>query len=67
MSAITAVILCFSLLGAVDFVIGNKIGVGKEFERAFSLFAPMSMPRVGSSKIRMSLSLINHLAIMTFC
>ena len=47
MSAITVVILCFSLLGAVDFVIGNKIGVGKEFERAFSLFCPMALTMLG--------------------
>ena len=29
MSPITIVILIFSLVGAVDYIIGNKIGVGK--------------------------------------
>ncbi|MBO7311068.1 MAG: ethanolamine utilization protein EutH [Clostridia bacterium] len=47
MSAITVVILIFSLVGAVDFIIGNKIGVGKEFERAFSLFCPMALTMIG--------------------
>ena len=47
MSVITVVILAFSLIGAVDFVIGNKLGVGKEFERAFSLFAPMALSMLG--------------------
>ncbi len=47
MNAITIVILIFSLLGAVDFIIGNKIGVGKEFEKAFSLFCPMALSMLG--------------------
>ena len=47
MSAIAIVILAFSLLGAADYIIGNKIGVGKEFARAFSLFAPMALSMLG--------------------
>ena len=47
MSPITIVILAFSLLGALDYVIGNKIGVGKEFAKAFSLFCPMSLSMLG--------------------
>ena len=47
MSVLTIVILIFSVLGAVDWLIGNKIGVGKEFERAFSLFAPMALSMLG--------------------
>ena len=47
MSAITVVILIFSLIGAVDFIIGNKIGVGREFEKAFALFAPMALSMLG--------------------
>lgn len=47
MSPITIVILIFSLVGAVDYIIGNKIGVGKEFERAFSLFCPMALTMLG--------------------
>lgn len=47
MSVIAIVILIFSLLGAVDYLIGNKIGVGKEFAKAFSLFAPMALSMLG--------------------
>ena len=47
MKFLTIVILCFSILGAFDWLIGNKIGVGKEFERAFSLFAPMALSILG--------------------
>ncbi|MBQ4119559.1 MAG: ethanolamine utilization protein EutH [Clostridia bacterium] len=47
MRALTVVILAFSFLGAVDYIIGNKIGVGKEFEKAFSLFCPMALTMLG--------------------
>ena len=47
MNAISIVILSFSLLGAIDYLIGNKIGVGAEFVRAFSLFAPMVLSMLG--------------------
>ena len=47
MSVITVIILIFSAIGALDWLIGNKIGVGKEFERAFALFAPMALSMLG--------------------
>ena len=47
MNAITIVVLIFSLFGAADFLIGNKIGAGKEFEKAFSLFCPMALSMLG--------------------
>ena len=47
MNGITVGILAFSLLGALDWLIGNKIGVGKEFEKAFSLFCPMALSMLG--------------------
>ena len=47
MNAITIVVLIFSLLGAVDFIIGNKFGIGKEFEKAFSLFCSMALSMLG--------------------
>lgn len=47
MSVITIIILIFSLFGAVDWLIGNKIGVGKEFEKAFSLFCSMALSMLG--------------------
>lgn len=47
MNALTIVILMFSLTGAVDYLIGNKFGIGKEFEKAFSLFCPMALSMLG--------------------
>lgn len=47
MSPITIVILTFSLIGGIDFLLGNKFGVGKEFEKAFSLFGPMALSMLG--------------------
>lgn len=47
MNVITIVVLAFSILGAVDYIIGDKIGVGKEFQRAFSLFCPMALTMLG--------------------
>jgi len=47
MSPITITVLAFSLFGAADYLLGNKIGVGKEFEKAFSLFCPMALSMLG--------------------
>lgn len=47
MSIITIVILIFSVLGAFDSLFGNKLGMGKEFEKAFSLFCPMVLSMLG--------------------
>ena len=47
MNVLTVILLAFSVLGAVDWLIGNKIGVGKEFERAFLLFCPLTLSMLG--------------------
>ncbi len=47
MNAITIIVLIFSLVGAIDYASGNRLGVGKEFERAFSLFCPMALSMLG--------------------
>lgn len=47
MNAITVVVFAFSLFGALDYVLGNKIGVGEEFKKAFSLFCPMALSMLG--------------------
>lgn len=47
MNAITIVVLIFSFVGAADWLLGNKIGMGKEFEKAFSLFCPMALSMLG--------------------
>lgn len=47
MSALTIVILIFAFVGAMDSLIGNKFGIGKEFEKAFSLFGSMALSMLG--------------------
>ena len=40
-NVIAIVVLIFSVIGAADFLFGNKIGVGAEFQKGFSLFGPL--------------------------
>lgn len=47
MNALTITILIFALLGVADKLIGNKFGIGKEFEKGFQLFAPMVFSMLG--------------------
>ena len=47
MSPISIFVLAFSVLGAIDLLIGNKIGIGEEFKKAFSLFCPMALSMLG--------------------
>lgn len=47
MNAITIVVLIFALLGAIDKIFGDKLGLGKEFQRGFELFTPMVLSMVG--------------------
>ena len=47
MNAISIIVLIFSVLGATDYIFGNRIGIGKEFERGFSLFCPMALSMLG--------------------
>lgn len=47
MTVLIVLVLIFSTLGAVDYVIGNKLGVGEEYERAFKLFSSMALSMIG--------------------
>lgn len=47
MSFITIIVLIFAFASAVDYIIGNKFGIGKEFEKAFSLFCPLALSMLG--------------------
>lgn len=47
MNAITIVVLVFSAIGAADYLLGNRFGIGKEFEKAFSLFCSMALSMLG--------------------
>ena len=47
MNIITVIGLMFSVIGAIDKLLGDKLGLGKEFERAFQLFCPMMLSMLG--------------------
>ena len=47
MSVISIVILIFSLLGALDRILGGRFGLAKEFERGFHLFGAMALSMIG--------------------
>ena len=47
MSPISFIMACFSLLGAFDLIIGNKFGIGKQFERGIMLLGAMVTSMAG--------------------
>ena len=44
MGFLTIIILIFSILGALDRVLGNRFGLGKEYEKALSVEARELVP-----------------------
>ena len=63
MNVLTILILIFSLVGIIDKLLGNKWGLGKEFEKGFSLFIPMAFSMIGMLVITMVFiqKLVEHL------
>jgi len=47
MDAVTAVMLVFSILGALDRIIGNRFRLGEEFEKGFMLLGPLALTVIG--------------------
>ena len=47
MNILTIIILVFVVFGIADMLLGNKFGLGKEFEKGFKLFVPMSFSMLG--------------------
>lgn len=47
MNYLTIVILIFSIIGAIDRILGNRLGIGKEFEKAFMLLGAMALSMIG--------------------
>ena len=47
MSVLSIIVLVFSALGAVDYVIGNKFGLGREFKKSFDLLGVMAISMIG--------------------
>jgi len=47
LNAVTGVMVCFSMLGALDRIFGNRLGLGKQFEKGFMLFGNMALSMIG--------------------
>ena len=47
MQLISYIMLFFSILGAIDRMLGNKFGIGKEFERGFQFLGVMALSMIG--------------------
>lgn len=47
MNPISFVMACFSVLGALDLIIGNKFGLGKQFERGIMFLGTLVISMVG--------------------
>lgn len=47
MNFISAIMLVFSALGALDRILGNRFGLGKEFEKGFMLLGNMALSMIG--------------------
>lgn len=47
MNAILVVMSVFSVLGAIDLILGNRFGLGAEFERGLKMFGPLALSMLG--------------------
>lgn len=47
MNAISMVMACFSLLGALDRILGNRFGLGREFEKGLMLLGNLALSVIG--------------------
>ena len=47
MSFVSVIMLIFCILGAIDRILGNKFGLGREFERGFMLLGNMALAMIG--------------------
>ncbi len=47
MNFVSVIMLAFSILGALDRIIGNRFGLGKEFEKGFMLLGNIALSMIG--------------------
>ena len=47
MQIISVIMAVFAVLGALDRIIGNKFGLGKEFEKGFMLYGQLALAMIG--------------------
>ena len=48
MNIISWIMLIFAILGGIDFLLGNRFGLGKEFEKGFKILGNMVLAMVGA-------------------
>ena len=47
MDVLSIIFLIFSILGAIDYILNNRFGIGKEWEKGFQLLGTMSLSMIG--------------------
>lgn len=47
MNVVTIIMLVFSILGAIDRILGNRFGLGEEFEKGFLMFGKSALSMIG--------------------
>lgn len=47
MNYVSIIMACFSLLGAIDRIIGNRFGLGKEFEKGLMTLGSLALSMIG--------------------
>ena len=47
MNVISIIMLVFAMLGALDRILGDRFGLGKEFEKGFNLLGAMALSMIG--------------------
>lgn len=47
MNAVAVLMMAFSVIGALDRIFGNRLGLGKEFERGFMLLGDLALSMIG--------------------
>ena len=47
MNIVSLIMLGFAILGALDYILNNRFGIGKEFEKGFQLLGTMALTIIG--------------------
>lgn len=47
MNVLSIIIVIFSILGAIDYILDNRFGIGREWEKGFHLIGTMSLSMIG--------------------
>ncbi len=47
MNILSIIMVVFAVLGAIDLILGNRIGIGKEFERGINMLGTLALSMIG--------------------